>query len=360
MTIIAILISMLMAFPCQQELWKGSIHTEKGVQVIENPEKPIYQDNIFKLHEELCIKGADQNYIIGNPRQLFLDNEKNLYVLDNEECHIKVFNQEGRFLRRIGRKGVGPGEFETPVGVALHNKKLVIQCRSTSRLSYFDLEGTFLDSVNVDFIFGLRAIDTKGNYYSCELDHYADKYALRKYDAGLKESKIIATDDVRASALKLFSVRIPVFALTKSDRIVCGNPRKHEIQVLNAEGILIKRIYMKSTPIPIDQRVVDYFKDAFRKGAFMGWERDIPKYNLDFWDIISDEEGRLYLRRDSNISKFSTLMTFDVLDPDGKYLTMIKINSLIMPYFANQRVYTIEEDAEGLPLIKISRITWKY
>lgn len=42
------------------------------------------------------------------------DESGNIYVLDMAECSIKIFNSDGAFIRKYGRRGRGPGEFLSP------------------------------------------------------------------------------------------------------------------------------------------------------------------------------------------------------------------------------------------------------
>jgi hypothetical protein len=61
----------------------------------------------------MLIGGGEDDFIksIGD----FAVTEDNLYlVTDLKDCDLKVFDLKGRFLKRIGRKGHGPGEFIHP------------------------------------------------------------------------------------------------------------------------------------------------------------------------------------------------------------------------------------------------------
>lgn len=56
------------------------------------------------------------------------DKDGNIYVLDMAECGIKIFNSDGKFIRKYGRRGRGPGEFLSPlrIDVAPDGKLLVL------------------------------------------------------------------------------------------------------------------------------------------------------------------------------------------------------------------------------------------
>lgn len=56
------------------------------------------------------------------------DEDGNIYVLDMADCSIKIFNSDGTFIRKYGRRGQGPGEFLSPfrMDVAPDGKILVL------------------------------------------------------------------------------------------------------------------------------------------------------------------------------------------------------------------------------------------
>ncbi len=71
------------------------------------------------------------------PREIDVDEDGNIYVLDRKAIHIKVFNSCGKFVRTIGKKGQGPGEFETPSGIRITPQKEVLVCDPHSRRVLF-------------------------------------------------------------------------------------------------------------------------------------------------------------------------------------------------------------------------------
>ena len=52
------------------------------------------------------------------------------YVSDAGNHRVSVFTSEGQFVTSFGRKGVGPGEFKFPRGLAVDNNGVVDVCDS--------------------------------------------------------------------------------------------------------------------------------------------------------------------------------------------------------------------------------------
>ena len=58
-------------------------------------------------------------FFFGSVSGLAIDATGHVYVSDAGEAHIAVFTVDGRPIATIGRKGKGPGEFESPTGPAV-------------------------------------------------------------------------------------------------------------------------------------------------------------------------------------------------------------------------------------------------
>ena len=56
------------------------------------------------------------------------------------------FSKDGRFINAWGKKGIAPGEFDTPHGLAFDSKgRLFVADRNNNRIQIFDQEGTFIE-----------------------------------------------------------------------------------------------------------------------------------------------------------------------------------------------------------------------
>ena len=61
-------------------------------------------------------------------------------------ARIVKFSKDGKFIKTWGKKGSGPGEFDTPHGLALDSKgRLFVADRSNNRVQIFDQDGKFLE-----------------------------------------------------------------------------------------------------------------------------------------------------------------------------------------------------------------------
>jgi hypothetical protein len=79
-----------------------------------------------------------------------VDHEGNIYVLEGLTSEIRVYSAEGALLRRIGRQGGGPGEFENPPRFGITGDTLWAVDAWANRITLFDREGTVLSTGTID------------------------------------------------------------------------------------------------------------------------------------------------------------------------------------------------------------------
>jgi len=108
-------------------------------------EQLIPFENIFKKIKETNIQteGLDVGYLF----MVEIDSYNNFVFLDAKACQVLVVSKEGRFLKRVGKKGQGPGEFIAPSGIALDKQgNIIIADNRMRRINKYDKEGNFLSS----------------------------------------------------------------------------------------------------------------------------------------------------------------------------------------------------------------------
>jgi len=88
------------------------VETVDEIQVITNPDYPRDGIVTFNLIEEVSIgkEIGEDEYLLNRPFQIHVDNQGYIYVLDIRDCHILVYDDLGKYVHTIGRKGQGPGE----------------------------------------------------------------------------------------------------------------------------------------------------------------------------------------------------------------------------------------------------------
>ncbi len=70
-------------------------------------------------------------------RGLAVGPEGQVYVLQPMEGHVTVLTPEGRLVARMGRKGKGPGEFQSPAAMGILRGDLWVQDPALARITFF-------------------------------------------------------------------------------------------------------------------------------------------------------------------------------------------------------------------------------
>jgi DNA-binding beta-propeller fold protein YncE len=84
------------------------------------------------------------------PSDVIVAPNGDIFVADghggNTNARIVKFDKDGKFIKTWGKKGKGPGEFDTPHALAFDSKgRLFVGDRANNRIQIFDQEGAFLD-----------------------------------------------------------------------------------------------------------------------------------------------------------------------------------------------------------------------
>jgi sugar lactone lactonase YvrE len=64
----------------------------------------------------------------------------------NTNARVVKFSADGTFIKEFGRRGTGPGEFESPHSLAMDSQgRLFVGDRGNARIQIFDQDGNYLD-----------------------------------------------------------------------------------------------------------------------------------------------------------------------------------------------------------------------
>lgn len=104
----------------------------------------------FKAVERTAAGERPDDAFLARPVALAFD-EGMILVADAQDCAIKVFAEDGSFVRSIGRKGAGPGEFSFPSGVCVSGGRIFVADKFNFRVQILDREGKPEGGFRLDF-----------------------------------------------------------------------------------------------------------------------------------------------------------------------------------------------------------------
>jgi len=359
----------MMLVSCQQQKaeWKGTIEEENGVTVVKNPKEPMYEEDVCSIEEELTIGGEDKDSepLFIDITYVRVDYEENIYVLDSRDCQIKVFDKNGKHIRKIGRKGQGPGEMQFPTMMDIVSGKEIMICDlRNNRISFYSLQGELLKEVSKGTFFRLITPmpDSHRNFVGSMRFQIKEKRIdeLRKFDSNFKPIFTIEKLEYTDEPNDIYPY--PPFILyivLKDDKVLWGNWLHYQLQITDEAGRTTRKIIKDYSPAKITDE--DKEKDIKERFGDEGVPPDIklifPEYYPAFWHLSTDDEGRIFVQTFEKTVEGSHC--YDVFDSEGKYI--VKIPFKVRPQtWKKNKLYTIEEDDEGYQYVKRYKVTWKY
>lgn len=353
----------------QKTIWKGTIEESDGVTIVKNPKDPIYGENIFSLTEDLSIGKAEgqEEYMFSRINAIDVDDEENIYVADLVFAHIKVFDRHGQYIRTIGRKGQGPGEMQMPyyVQITLKNE-LLVQDRGTQRLLFFALNGDFLrqNLMGRSRFPVLIKMDSFGNFIGIVVlaPPPVGGKIIEKYDPDFNTIKTIAEDEQGKRGVFDIGKTSCYCDVSPSDNIIWGDSKEYVLQILNPQGVLIKRIIKDPNPQKFAEKDKEMYEQRYAEPIQAGYELKLPSHFPAFKDIFVDEKERIFVQTYQHLEGKEDLFFFDVFDPEGKYIAKVPVPANLNrnSVWKKHKLYTIDEDIDGFPVVKRYEISWNY
>lgn len=357
----------------QESGWEGTIKERNGVIIVKNPNNPIYKEDILILEEELSLgkKEGEKEFMFTRVLSIDIDKDENIYALDKGSAEVRVFNKKGKFLKSFGSRGQGPGEFQNPQFMQiLNNQEMIIWDPSTHRFLIFSLEGEYLRKISSSRLaYQLHPVkrDNKGNLIALMIPPPPmGGPELVKLNNKLERLMTIARKEKSDSRLRReFKVVGPSLycAVFKDDSVIWGNSKKYELQILNPEGRLIRKVIRICKPVIITEREKKDLEERYSRTsvAKYGFKPIFPKHYPFFQDISIDEEGRMFVLTSERISKEERFYYLDIFDSEGRYIGKAPMKKrLSCLFWKKKKLYTIERDKEGFYMVKRYNILWKY
>jgi hypothetical protein len=350
----------------QSSKWKGTIEEHNGVTNIKNPKNPTNEDGILNFEEELTIgqENGKPEYSFSRIGGIDVDEKGKIYVIDQSDANVRVFDSRGTYLRTIGRKGQGPGEMQYPVFVQITpRQEVLIYDYMVSRMLYFSPDGPYLSQKTTRQPILPIKLDSRGNLIGQVVlaPPPMGGKEIYKYDPEFKSFTEIAKEDM--GAREVFDIGKPscYCAVTPSDMIIWGNSEEYILYVLNPQGKLVKQIIGEYEPQAITTEDKDAFKKTYAEPLKAGMKINFRNHFPAFSNICVDDEERIFVKTYEHATGREGAFFYDVYSRDGIFMAKMpmKIDLNRNLVWKKGKLYTIESDENGVQLIKRYRATWK-
>ena len=350
---------------------KIKIKTVDGVEVVENPKDPVPPKGTMSkiiLTQEISIgEGEYDEDMFAELTSVDVDSDGNIYILDREDKKVKIFDNAGKFVKKFGRDGQGPGEMNVPITIQVTpDNELVVSDALNQRLMYFTLEGEFIREMSTAakkaLGFTLPIVDSQGDIVGQQIVLSEEKVMreVRKYDSELNTLfTITSIDNTNLVQGKINPFQVVIFYQLGKDNTICySNPETYEIRVLNSEGKLVRRIMKDYDFVKVtEEDKKDFFERLGEVPDPVKDRIEFPKEFPPYVNFTLDEEWRLFVRTYEK-GKEDREFFFDVFDIEGRYIAKFPFKGEPRVW-KGQKLYAIEEDDDGYQMLRIYSVRWE-
>jgi len=315
------------------------------------------KNNVLKIKfvEDLIIKSSGEGYSFF-VQGVEADSEGNIYIMDRYDFKVLKFDKDGKFTGGIGKKGQGPGEFETPITIFIDNKdNLYVHDITRWSLVVFNKKGEFVENIkgtgilyylskvminpDLNIVCGYQPLSTmddeqiyKISKFDREFNHLLDIY---------EREGVFITKSIRTGG-GTFSMQAPrytpgvIWTMDSDGRFYISYNDSYNIKILSNNGELISEINRKYKPEKISDEEKKQMLESYEKRIKnISKYIDFPKVKPPILRLYTVEDYLFVLRKRIGKEYF-----FDVFDKQGNYIDEIALDFFPM-LNKNNFIYTL-------------------
>lgn len=352
-----------------------------GVEYVRNSAEPMFPEKAVVLEFERGFSGEDKNgdLIVSRLFNFNVDDRGNIYFSEftDSDRSIKMLDSEGNFVKIIGSKGQGPGEFlQSSTFGFLPNGNLIVLDYRNYRTAYFDKTGVFLRSHKWNrFRFNLfLAADSV--YVSVDSEDGGKKRKVKLFsNSGQELLTFFDYLEQKRYKSEKVNTNIPftpssiIAGDIKNLRLYHCTGETYNIDMYDLDGNLVRKITRPYDLIPLTrelmddywQKILDTQSNERIKEYIYRSKKEVPvpdNYPVTGKMLVDNNCNlwvQTYEKREENNKE---LTAYDIFNEKGFYIAKIWIEPDIN-IIKNGRVYSRQDDIEtGLSVVKRYNIKW--
>jgi hypothetical protein len=364
-----------------------------GVEIVINGRVGRWGSGPFEFERTLrigVVEGEDA-YQFHGVSGVAVDPEGMLYVANGQSATIRIFDAEGRFLREMGGKGSGPGEFQTLSGVVITERGVAAIDGQLLRVTEFTNEGEALETWRYAAagLVNLRHWTPQGwlgmsmwnNRPAVAPTGTPDttRYVLNRLteDTVVPVPGIELPPSVRYRAPAGRGWDWPLFEATSATgvdaigRVFVSRGTTYQVDLFSPAGALVRRVRREHEPTLVGSEAIaehlELLREAYRRSdespaqsagqvrlyeERIAWQSTFPmaEHLPPTRRMLVGRDGSFWLERTDDVSPArlelerafarswveerlgSRPSTWDLFDPDGHLLGQIRIPSEFTPH----------------------------
>jgi len=134
--------------PDADDTWVATITTEGKVTTVTTESGSVWGGTATLVEEaSIGVESGSEEYMLGDvPDQAASDDR--IYVIDRSVPAVRIYDYDGRHVGDIGRSGEGPGEYRSPVDLAIgRDGSVFVRDVGPQRITAYRADGTVTDTI---------------------------------------------------------------------------------------------------------------------------------------------------------------------------------------------------------------------
>lgn len=386
-TLVLFIVALFFSLTCNKKSEPAySIETIDGIEFVHNSGTPLYPGKTVEFVEDLSISPENDKgeILLYFPIRCAVNEEGNIYIGDYQDSSIKVFDPRGKYLKKIGRKGNGPGEFQTVFQLSfLSDGRYLVLDSEKMRISLFSADDQFLTShtfMNSGFTFFLTtpSLYIRGESLAepgAKKDEITSRLFVHAYD--LSGNVLFSYGEFTARQSGFindpnggFWTTPPYFVYSifagdkKNERLYHCLNDKYVIDVYDKNGKIIRKIDRPYKFVPTTAEDMKRYVDGFKSWpevdiSFVEKFTKMPGVKTVTERMIVDDVGNLWVETNElREEKDSLLRAYDIFNEDGMYVYKVWLERA-PGLFKGEHMYRLERDEKtDYRSLKRYRVIW--
>jgi hypothetical protein len=375
---LALIISLFLF--CGPKQRKAEKIMEDGVEVILNhiePYKTKGEPSTFILDEEFTVDTEAEDLAglgIKGIDELDVDLEGNIYLSTGEQ--IFKFDKTGKYTHTIGRRGQGPGEYQSAFGLRITDSgQLSFYDGENAKFLFFNPDGTLKKEIKKTatmFTYVGIYLDN-GNFLLRERQDEPKK-GIRTFQYALLNKNFEKIKNLQPS----FWLEIPYFQPSKisllgysmscgisNDKIFVSSNVKEdlEIEVYNFQGDLLKKVRKENERLKVSneykERIVKRWKSS---PAWEEWDLKNKHYFPDFYppfkEFWVDDQARILVETYEQGERPDEVL-LQIFNPEGVFIGTKYLKAARARKFKYNRLYSVYRKESGYDELVVYKMKWE-